>query len=430
MKYLLVNGEKQKIPPFPHHKNYIYRCKQFFFAKGMFTQMTMANFISIKELLRGWRYKCSIPRSLLIDPTSSCNLKCKGCWAADYDNGDNLSYEKMDDILTQSEKLGVLDCLMTGGEPLIRKKDIVKLCEKHRRTQFGVFTNATLIDEAFADDMARLGNLNVYISIEGTREQTDFRRGEGVYDQAIAAMDILKSRGIAFGFSACYHAKNYETIASDEFLDLMRQKGCWFGWLFNYVPIGSDADLSLVCTPEQRAYMQQKIAAYSLKNDYVIIDFWNNGHLSFGCVAAGTGFLHINAKGDVEPCAFCHYSDSNIHEVSLLDALRSNFMTAFRAAQPFSKNPLRACPLVDVPEAIIKVVNESGAHSTHLAHPETPEMLAAKTSGLSQQWEPMAAELFTKMPEHNQKNFPKYLNYQQFKTKHTDGRRSKRDKNV
>ncbi|HBR32349.1 MAG TPA: radical SAM protein [Clostridiales bacterium] len=427
MKNFTVNGVKTKIPPFPHHKAFIYRCKQFFTAKGLLTHMTMGRFITIKELLCGWRYKCSIPRVLLIDPTSCCNLHCKGCWASDYEKSNLLSYEKMDDILNQSEKLGIRDCLMTGGEPLMCKNVIIKLCEKHRKSTFGVFTNATLIDEVFADEMKRLENLNVFISIEGTKEETDSRRGEGVYEKALNAMKLLKSRDIGFAFSACYHSKNYKTIASDEFLDFMREKGCWFGWLFQYVPVGSDADLSMVCTPQQRAYVQEKISDYCNRHDYTIIDFWNNGHLAFGCIGAGNGFVHINARGDVEPCAFCHYSDSNINETTLLDALRSPFFTAFRKAQPFSDNPLRACPLIDVPDAITKVVKEGFAHSTHMLSPESAEQLADKSRARSEAWKPVAEELFRKMPVKNQRNFPKFLTYHRFKKKCTDGRRIKKE---
>jgi hypothetical protein len=153
------------------------------------------------------------------------------------------------------------------------------------------------------------------------------------------------------------------------------------------------------------------------------VDFWNNGHLAFGCLAAGNGFIHINSKGDVEPCAFCHYSDSNIHEVSLLDALRSPFFTGFRKAQPFSSNPLRACPLVDVPEGIVNVVKEGNAHSTHFNNPESAETLAEKNYKRAEQWKIKAEELFKNMPPHNQKNFPVFLKYHRFKKRTSDERR-------
>lgn len=423
MKYLMINGKKEKIPPFPHHKEHVFRCNQFFRPKSFMTHLTQGKFITIKEVFRGYKHKCSIPRELLLDPTSSCNLKCKGCWAADYDKGDHLSYEKLDDIITQSEKLGILDCLMSGGEPMMRKDDILRLCRNHKKTTFGAFTNATLIDDAFADEMAQVGNLNMYISIEGTKEETDFRRGEGVYDNVIAAMERLHARDIGFAFSACYHTKNYKTIASDEFLDDMRRRGAWFGWLFNYVPIGKDADLSLVCTPEQRAYVKDKVLAYCDRNDYTIIDFWNNGHTAYGCVAAGSGFIHINAKGDLEPCAFCHYSDSNINDMSLIDALKSPFLTSFRAAQPFSDNPLRSCPMIDVPEAFIKVVNESSSHSTHYFAPESAEEFAEKTMPNAIKWQPLADEISQTIDKKRLSIFHSFVKFLKFRRKITDGRR-------
>ncbi len=430
MKYLMINGKKEKIPSFPHHKAFIYRCRQFFTAPSLMTHLTMSRFITLKELFQGWKNKCSIPRVILIDPTSSCNIKCKGCWAADYAHGDNISFEKLDDIMSQAGSLGINDCFLSGGEPLLRKNDIIKLCKSHPCMAFAAFTNATLIDEAFADEMKQLGNLTMFMSIEGTREETDFRRGAGVYDQVIDAMDLLRNRDIAFAFSACYHSKNYKTIASDEFLDFMREKGCWLGWLFNYMPVGSDADMSLVCTAEQRAYVHHKITDYCSRHEYTIIDFWNSGHTIFGCIAAGNGFVHINARGDVEPCAFCHYSDSNIHEVSLVEALQSPFFTAFRAAQPFSDNPLQSCPMRDVPDAIVKVVAAGGASSTHYASPETPAMLAAKTRPGAQDWEAVAHKIYEQMPPHIRGNFKTFIGYLDFKQKHTDRRRKAVEKDV
>lgn len=424
MKSLIINGQKETIPKFPHHKTSVHRITKFMRPKSFLTHLTYANFLTIKEAYKGYKNKCSIPRVLLIDPTSSCNLKCKGCWAADYKKGDNLSYEKLDEIITESEKLGILDIFFSGGEPLMRKEDILKLCRKHRKTTFSAFTNATLIDATFADEIVKVGNLNMFVSIEGTKEETDFRRGEGTYDKVLAAMRLLKERNIGYAFSACYHAGNYKTIASNEFLDEMRERGCWFGWLFNYVPVGKDADLSLVCTPEQRAYVKEKISAYCDEHEFMAIDFWNNGHTAYGCVAAGSGFLHINAKGDVEPCAFCHYSDCNISEMSLVEALKSPFLTEFRDSQPFSKNPLRACPLIDVPQGITKVVNEGGAHSTHYAAPESAEAFTEKTIPNAEKWEPVADELMSSLDPKKLKIFQSFIRFLEFRKKIGDKRRS------
>jgi len=412
-------NRKEKIPAFPHHKYFIDVVSKFFSKTDLWSILSNDHFKAIEQIRMGNRYKCYVPRCLLLDPTSRCNLHCTGCWAAGYNRHDDLSYETLDDILTQAEELLIGYCFLSGGEPLVRKEDLVRLCGAHQKISFSAFTNGLLIDEAFADKIAELGNFTVAISIEGFREDTDFRRGQGVYDKAVKAMDILRDRGIEFAFSTCYHSRNYQVIASDEFLDFMLEKGCKMGWLFTYIPVGNNADLSLVCTPEQRAYVREKINRYNERKKMTIIDFWNNGHLAAGCVAASTGFVHINSRGDIEPCAFCHYSDSNIHTTSLKDALRSPFFRAFREAQPFSDNPLRSCPLIDMPQKLVAVVEESGAKSTEINSPEDAGSLAAKTAPIAEKWAPVAEEIYSTFPKKFKRRFAihqKIVKYKKSKT--------------
>jgi MoaA/NifB/PqqE/SkfB family radical SAM enzyme len=406
MKYLQIRGERKKIPGFPHHKEFVYRCYRFFEVKSLFSFLTIDGYLQIfKKIYFNKKYCCVIPRLLLIDPTSTCNLKCQGCWAADYQKNSNLTLEKLDELFTEAQKIGVLTIIMSGGEPLLRKNDIIRLCEKHTKLTFGLYTNGTLIDEEFVKELVRLENLNVFVSIEGFREDTDSRRGYGTYDKVIAAMDLLKKHDIGFGFSICYHSKNYQTVSSDEFLDFLREKGAWFGWMFNYLPIGRDADISLCCNAQQRAYVKQKIEDYHNRYRFTIIDFANSGHKAIGCVAAGNDFAHINSNGDLEPCAFCHYSDVNINNMSLVEALRSPFFKNFRKHKPFSKNFLRPCPMMDIPDALVTITKTKGVRSTHLNNPETAEQLADKTRPLAAKWEPVANKLYDEMPADEKKRF-------------------------
>ncbi len=420
MAWLTVSGRREFIPPFPHHKVLIHRSKHYFFAKSPLENLLLGNAVAIRETLSSLRHDCFVPRALLLDPTNGCNLRCAGCWSADYDRSAALSFEMLDDILTQSEALGIEECMMSGGEPLLRRNDILKLCARHRKTIFGLYTNGVLVDESLVDEMARLGNLNLFLSLEGWKEETDARRGEGVFDKVISAMDLLRSRHIGFAFSLCYHRGNYRTIASEEYLDYLREKGAWFGWLFQYVPVGSGADPSLACTAEERAFVQKSIAAYSRKHGMVLIDFWNNGHLTFGCVGAGSGFVHINAQGDVEPCAFCHYSDANLYDMSLMDALRSPFFQRFRQAQPFDANPLLGCPLMNKPDKLAEIVQAVSARSTHAGNPESVPELAAKTKPLNDAWAPVANQLFQDFPKQVKRNLKAFTGYLAWKKRRID----------
>ena len=145
--------------------------------------------------------------------------------------------------------------MFTGGEPLMRKKDLIKLCELHPDCAFLSYTNADLVDEEFCEEMKRVGNISLAISIEGTKDSNDARRGEGSYDHVMKAMDLLKSKGCLFGISVCYTRANVDAVTSDEFVDLMISKGVRFAWYFNYMPVGSAAVEELIPTPEQRTHM-------------------------------------------------------------------------------------------------------------------------------------------------------------------------------
>ena len=128
---------------------------------------------------------CNIPWLILMDPTSACNLHCTGCWAAEYGHKLNLTFDELDNIVTQGKELGVYFYMMTGGEPLVRKADIIRLCEKHNDCAFHCYTNGTLVDEKLCEDMKRVGNLSLSISLEGFEDANDFRRGEGVYNNCL-----------------------------------------------------------------------------------------------------------------------------------------------------------------------------------------------------------------------------------------------------
>lgn len=182
----------------------------------------------------------------------------------------NLTYEEMDDIVTQGVELGTYIYLFTGGEPLVRKKDIIRLCEAHPDCVFSAFTNGTLIDEEFADEMLRVQNFMPAISIEGFEEATDSRRGNGTYQKIIHAMNILKERKLPFGISCCYTSANAEVIGSEEYFDQMIDMGAKFAWFFTYMPVGKGAVKELMATAEQREMMYHKIRekSHAKSTDY------------------------------------------------------------------------------------------------------------------------------------------------------------------
>lgn len=340
------------------------------------------------------KYECNIPFAILMDPTSACNLNCTGCWAAQYGSKQSMSYEILDDIIRQGKAMGTHLYAYSGGEPLVRKKDIIRLCEKHKDCIFTAFTNGTLIDEAFADEMLRVKNFVPAISIEGFEKETDARRGEGTYQAVEKAMEILKNRKLAFGASCCYTRDNVEIIGSEIFIDDLIEKGVKFAWFFTYIPVGVDAVPDLIATADQREYMYQQINKFRKTKPLFTVDFWNDGEYAGGCVAGGRRYLHINSAGDIEPCAFVHYSDSNIYNTTILEALQAPLLNQFYLNQPFNNNHLRPCPLMDNPDRLVAMVEISGAKSTDLLHPEDVHDLTKKCKNASNEWSVKAAQLW------------------------------------
>lgn len=352
------------------------------------------------------KYKCNIPWIILLDPTSACNLKCKGCWSAEYGHLQQLTLDEMRDIVRQGKALGTHVYMFTGGEPMIRKDDVFKLCEENPDCVFLAYTNGTLIDQKFCDNMKRVGNLTLAVSIEGSEETTDARRGEGTYKKVIAALDLLKKNRCLYGISVCYTRENVDTVTSDEFLDLMIEKGVRFGFYFCYFPVGQGAVKELIPTTKQREHMYawiKRMRNPKAGKPLFMFDFQDDGEYVGGCIAGGRNYFHINSAGDVEPCVFIHYSDTNIREKTILEALRSPLFTAYYHNQPFNDNHLRPCPLMENPDMLRKMVKETGAKSTDLIAPEDVDTLCDRCVDFASEWEDVSAQLWASRKHPNPK---------------------------
>ncbi len=348
----------------------------------------------------GEKHGCNIPWAILMDPTSACNLSCEGCWAADYDRSNSLSFDTMDRIIREGKELGIYMYVLSGGEPFVEKDKMIMLAEKHRDCSFLSFTNGTMINQETAQELKRVANFALAISVDGFEELSDKRRGEGTYKQLDQTMDILRQQGVPFGFSTTYHRYNTESVISEEYIDLMIEKGCLFGWYFTYMPIGSDGTPELLATPEQRAHMYQQIQKFRNEKPIFLIDFWNDGEFTHGCIAGGKHYLHINANGDVEPCAFIHYANVNIKEYSLLEALKSPLFLEYQERQPFDNNMLRPCPLLDKPEELYEMVKKSKAYSTHFHNKEPVEVVTNRCQKISREWAEKADEIWRKKQDY------------------------------
>ena len=303
------------------------------------------------------------PYFLVISPTMRCNLRCPGCYAAQYSKDDEMPLALLDRVLGEARAMGMNFITISGGEPFLRE-DLAELFEQHSDMYFQVYTNGTPIDDSLADRLAALGNVLPMISIDGFEAETDRQRGRGTFRLITAAMDRLRERGVPFGFSATADRGNSETVVSDEFVDFLRGKGCSAGWYFNFMPVGDEAALERMPTAGQRMERRRRLAELRQRLPMMLLDFWNDGDMIGGCMAAGRYYAHINVHGDVEPCVFAHFAVDNVRSKPLHACLDSPFFRGIRARQPYSHNHLRGCMIIDHPHVLRETVRESGARPT------------------------------------------------------------------
>ena len=288
------------------------------------------------------------PGFLVVSPTKACNLKCKGCYASSSGaSHEKLSWDVFDRILTEARDIfGIRFIVISGGEPFAYKdqgKDLLDMVEKHSDMFFMAYTNSLLIDEEKAARLAQLGNFSPAISVEGWREKTDDRRGEGTFDGILQSMERLRNHGVPFGISLTATTVNCEELFSNEFMDfLFFEQHAAYGWVFHYMPIGRSFTLDLMPTPQQRQWMWQRSLELIKEKKLFLADFWNHGTMVEGCLAGGRssggGYLYINWDGKVMPCVFVPYSPVNINDIykdgkTIADAWEESFFERIREWQ-------------------------------------------------------------------------------------------------
>jgi len=287
-----------------------------------------------------------VPPLMIFSITEQCNLRCEGCYAQALHAQpcEELSRPQMDSLFSQAVDAGCSVLLLAGGEPLLRP-GWLEAAAAYPDLLTLVFTNGTLLDEAMADRFAGSRSLIPIVSLEGGRRATDARRGEGVSEKIHAALRSLKSRNVPFGLSVTVTRENIGEVTGNGFLAPYLELGCKLAVFVEYVPVDDSASakaLALTGKEKRRLYWH----CWLRRSGGLRIAFPGNERFFGGCLAAGRGFVHISASGDVEACPFAGYSDRNIKSTPLIDALRSPLLSRIREKHSLlSESAVGGCAL-------------------------------------------------------------------------------------
>ncbi|MDR1535092.1 MAG: radical SAM protein [Planctomycetota bacterium] len=305
------------------------------------------------------------PFFLLISPSMACDLQCSGCYAWKYPKDRSLPLPKVKEVISEArDEMGIHFITLSGGEPTYWPH-LEEVAAEFDDVFFQIYTHGQRIDRDMARRFGELGNIFPAISLEGSEAFTDARRGRGAYRRVLRTMDLLRENGVLFGYSLTHTRKNHEAACSPVFLDEMIAHGAAFGWVFQYIPIGREPDMSLVPTGAQRVERREKILEARKTKPILVFDFWNDGDAVDGCIAWGRRYAHVTALGYVEPCVFVHFARDSIYDKSLGECLRSAPFREMRAKAPFHEDRRRPCPQIDHPHLLREVVERHGMFGTH-----------------------------------------------------------------
>ena len=308
-----------------------------------------------------------IPPFLIASITSQCNLHCAGCYSrcnhatVDAAPVKQLTSEEWLRIFDEADELGVSFILLAGGEPMLRQ-DIIEAAGKKPNILFPIFTNGTFMDEEYFALFDKCRNLLPIMSIEGEREITDARRGSGIYDKLIANMDELYRRGLIFGASVTVTTENLKEVSARAFLQSLSDRGCKAVIFVEFVPVTEESQ-ELAPGEEEREYLHSEIMRLRQEHpEMVYIAFPGDEKSSGGCVAAGRGFFHINSHGGAEPCPFSPYSDINVRDASLRDALKSPLFLALQQEGVLLEDHPSGCVLHEKRAQVESLLAASAGH--------------------------------------------------------------------
>ena len=271
-----------------------------------------------------------VPPILVISVTSKCNLHCAGCYhqALRSKPDAEMSDERIERLVDEAKELGISFIVLAGGEPLMRA-NILDISKQTPEIMFMMFTNGLLLNEQVLEQIASNKNIVPLLSLEGYQIDTDGRRGTGVYNQLLKSIGKLKNKGLFWGTTLTMTRTNFAEVTDEAFIKQLVDSGCKLFMMVEYTPVIAGTE-DWVLSEEQKSKVIAIRNGFRKKFPAMFIALpWDEEEIG-GCLSAGRGFIHVSSEGNVEPCPFIAYSDTNLKNLPLKEALQSKMLKTIR----------------------------------------------------------------------------------------------------
>ena len=300
---------------------------------------------AVRRRLQWVKQGIHVPPLMMASITKRCNLTCQGCYAQALQrtSDEEITINQWHRIMNEARELGISIVMLLGGEPFIRQ-DILQVTKCFPEMIFLVFTNGLLLNREIMNELKLQKNVVPMIGMEGFEKDTDKRRGKGVHGKIQKTMEGIKAGGTLFGASLTVTRDNFTVVTSDHYIQDLINTGCKLIFFEEYIPVAKGSE-DLALASIQREKLDNIKNALSEKFNALFIIFPGSEKKYGGCLAAGRGLIHISPNGNLEPCPLIPYSDTNVINASLKEALKSQFLMTIRNNGETLNNNSAVCPL-------------------------------------------------------------------------------------
>ncbi|BBB47931.1 radical SAM/SPASM domain-containing protein [Pelolinea submarina] len=299
--------------------------------KAIFFGNKIVRFYFASRRRKSWKNQgVQVPPMLIYSITTECNLDCGGCYAKVLHQPKHGEFnpQKFAQVIDQADEIGVSYILLAGGEPFMRK-ELLDVTAAHPNIIFTPFTNGMLVEEEHIRRLKKQPHVIPIVSFEGYELETDKRRGQGVYENGFELIQRFQQAGIYYGVSVTTTHDNFQTVVDRKFIERLVALDCKVFFFINYIPVTPGTD-DMIMTVPQVNELNRILVGYRREYPALFLAFPGSEIDFGGCLAAGKGFVHINAEGDVEPCPFSPYTDASLRDMPLIEALKSPLLNAIR----------------------------------------------------------------------------------------------------
>jgi radical SAM protein with 4Fe4S-binding SPASM domain len=334
----------------------------------------MADFVNSKPLPEFplWE-KLKQDRRLVsfdLEITARCNNNCRHCYinlpADDKEaKSKELTSGQIKDIVDQAVSLGVLWCLITGGEPLLRKDFFdIYLYIKKKGLLVSVFTNAALITGEHLRFFQKYPPRDIEVTVYGATKKTYERvtRKDGSFDAFTAGLKLLLEGGIKVRFKAMALRSNVDELP--EIADFCRARTKDYFRFDPFLHLRFDGDAARNRQIQLERLSPKEIVAIEKSDPERSAALENNcntlinpefSHIScdhlFHC-GAGQGDFSVSYDGFFRLCSSLWHPDCifDLKKGSVKDAFE-NFTLKVRDMRSNRKEFLarcRKCPIINL----------------------------------------------------------------------------------